>query len=191
MHKQFRTIVEENPIIAAVKDEEHLKKCCEMEDLRVIFVLFGDICSIGGIVKKIHAAGKIAMVHMDLVTGLSPKEISVDYMKTEVHADGIITTRNTLVQRANELGLYTVLRFFVIDSIALKSITNLGEQHGIKPDFIEVLPGVMPKVLRQICRESKIPVIAGGLISDKEDVLGALNAGAAAVSASNPEVWKL
>ena len=34
-------------------------------------------------------------------------------------------------------------------------------------------------------------VIAGGLIADKEDVMGALEAGAVAVSSTNPGVWEL
>ena len=35
------------------------------------------------------------------------------------------------------------------------------------------------------------PVIAGGLITDKEDVTGALGAGAVAVSTTNPAVWAM
>lgn len=59
--------VEENPIIAAVKSMDDLERCCKLEDIRVVFILFGDICSIGDIVKTIKAAGKIAMVHVDLI----------------------------------------------------------------------------------------------------------------------------
>lgn len=55
--------------------------------------------------------------------------------------------------------------------------------------MIEVLPGVMPKVLGRICKESRIPVIAGGLISDKEDIMAALNAGAVSISTTNQQVW--
>ena len=79
MQKGFREAVEANPIIAAVKDEDGLKNCCENEEIGVVFLLFGDICSIGGLVERVHRAGKIAMVHMDLIGGLSPKEVSVDY----------------------------------------------------------------------------------------------------------------
>ena len=62
---------------------------------------------------------------------------------------------------------------------------------SLLPDVVEVLPGLMPKILKQICKTSKVPVIAGGLISDKEDVMGALGAGAAAVSTTNQKVWEL
>ena len=61
----------------------------------------------------------------------------------------------------------------------------------MRPDFIEILPGVMPKIIARICRETQIPVIAGGLISDKEDILAALSAGARAISTTNPAVWEM
>ena len=62
MEQEFWDAVEDNPIIAAVKCMDDLEQCCKLEDIRVVFILFGDICSIGDIVKTIKAAGKIAMV---------------------------------------------------------------------------------------------------------------------------------
>lgn len=189
--QSFYHIVEENPMIAAVKDMGGVQRSCQAEDIGVIFILFGDICSIGEIVRRVKEAGKTAMVHIDLITGLSAKEIAVDFIHDNTQADGIITTKLPLVHRAKELSMYTVLRFFVIDSIALHNIEGIDKQRGGKPDFIEVLPGVMPKVIRKICGLSHIPVIAGGLIADKEDVMGALDAGALAVSTTNQKVWLL
>ncbi len=189
--ESFYHIVEKNPIIAAVKDMDSLKKSCKMENIQIIFVLFGDICSIKDIVRMIKLHGKIAMVHMDLISGLSSKEAAVDFIHEQTEADGIISTKSFLVEYAKELSMYTVLRFFVMDSLALKYIKNLENQVKIMPDFIEVLPGVMPKVIQKICKESTIPMIAGGLIEDKEDVMGALKAGAVAVSTTNQSVWEL
>ena len=46
--------------------------------------------------------------------------------------------------------------------------------------------------LRQaIALIARVPVIAGGLISDKEDIIAALDAGAAAISSTNPAIWFL
>lgn len=187
----FYHIVEQTPVIAAVKDMDGVRKSCESEDIRVIFILFGDILTIARIVRQVKAAGKTAMVHVDLITGLSSKEITIDYIHENTQADGIISTKLQLVHRARELSMYTVLRFFVIDSMALNSIEGLEKQRGGKPDFIEVLPGVMPKVIRKICGLIRVPMIAGGLIADKEDVMGALDAGAIAVSTTNQKVWTL
>lgn len=179
--------VAQSPIIAAVKDMDGLEACCKLEDIRIVFILFGDICTISGIVKRIKTAGKLAMVHMDLIAGLSAREISVDFIRNNTEADGILTTKPALIRRARELSLYTVLRYFLLDSMALENIAH--QQKTVKPDLIEVLPGVMPKVIRKICQTSQTPIIAGGLISDKEDVMGALDAGAIAVSTTSCSVW--
>lgn len=192
MNQEFYDAVEANPVIAAVKSDAGLQAAVEMEEIQVIFVLYGDVCTIPEILERIKAAGKKAMVHIDLIAGLSAKEISVEFIARQTRADGIITTKPALVRRAKELGIFTVLRFFVIDSLALKNIENLEMQCGTsRPDFIEVLPGVMPKVLGRIAKVSRIPMIAGGLITEKEDVIAALSAGAIAVSSTNQDVWNL
>lgn len=187
MNRKFFNAMEDSPVIAAVKNEEGLEKCCGLEDIKVVFILYGDICNIAQIIEKIKQADKIAMVHIDLINGLSSKEVSVDFIKNNTRADGIITTRQNLVKRAKELKLYTILRFFLIDSLALENIEK--QQYGIRPDFIEVLPGLMPKMIERICQISNIPLIAGGLIQDKESVMAALNAGAVCVSTTNQNVW--
>ena len=51
MNKEFLDAIEANPIIAAVKDEQGLQNCLGREELTVIFILYGDIRSIGGIVE--------------------------------------------------------------------------------------------------------------------------------------------
>lgn len=192
MNQEFYDAVEANPVIAAVKSDAGLQAAVEMEEIQVIFVLYGDVCTIPEILEKIKAAGKKAMVHIDLIAGLSAKEISVEFIARQTRADGIITTKPALVRRAKELGIFAVLRFFVIDSLALKNIENLEMQCGTsRPDFIEVLPEVMPKVLGRIAKVSRIPMIAGGLITEKEDVIAALSAGAIAVSSTNQDVWNL
>jgi glycerol uptake operon antiterminator len=188
MHQDLWNIVEYCPIIAAIKDQEGLARALE-SDSKIIFVLYGDVCSIGEIVEQIKGHGKIAIVHIDLVAGLDSKEVSVDYIKKSTKADGIISTKSLIVRRAKEMGLYTILRMFAIDSLAFENIER--QQKQVKPDFIEILPGVMPKIIKKICESSEIPIIVGGMISDKEDVMAALSAGAVSISSSNPHVWFL
>lgn len=186
MQADFYQAVEISPVIAAVKNEKGLE-CALTSDVEVVFILYGDICSLSSIVEKVKKAGKIAMVHMDLIAGLSAREVAVDFIRNTTAADGIISTKGSLIKRARELSLFTVMRFFVIDSMAIESIQK---QNGMaQADFIEVLPGVMPKIIRKICGISGSSVIAGGLIQEKSDVMEALDAGAAAISTTCQEVW--
>ncbi len=191
-NREFINKIEINPIIAAVKDDEGLNIALT-EDVEIIFVLYGDICTIPGIVSRIKKADKVAMVHVDLITGLNnSKEVCLDFIKNNTEADGIITTKSNLIPHARELGLNTVLRYFILDSLALQNIEKQARSSGIKPDIIEFLPGiVLPKMIRRINKVSRVPIIAGGLIADKEDVMNALDAGALAISTTNPDVWGL
>lgn len=188
MKASFCQILENTPIIAAVKNEEGLVKCLE-SDILVVFILYGDICSVASIVKRIKDAGKVAMVHLDLIAGVSGREVAIDFIKKYTEADGIITTKSTLIKYARQLDLYTVLRFFVMDSMAL---TNIEKQlDGVRPDVIEILPGIMPKIIKKVNSISRVPVIVGGLIASREDVMSALDSGAIAISATGYDIWFL
>lgn len=181
--------LEANPVIAAVKDMEGVKKCCEQEEIKIVFILFGDVCNISSIVDVLKEHNKAAVVHIDLISGLSGKEVAVDFIKQNTGADGIISTKPALVKRAKELSMYGLLRVFVLDSMAYE---NIEKQMAIaKPDAVEILPGLMPKVIRRIVKTVKVPVIAGGLIAEKEDVMAALTAGAISISTTNPTIWSV
>jgi glycerol uptake operon antiterminator len=85
--------------------------------------------------------------------------------------------------------LYTILRVFILDSQSLQ--TGIQNIHTVTPHAVEVLPGVASKIINIIKKDIHIPIIAGGLINTKKDVMDAMSAGALAVSTSNEEVWKL
>ena len=188
MKKEFKEALEDSPIIAAIKDDDGLSKCKE-SDSHVVFILYGDICNISDMVEEVKASGKIAMVHIDLINGLSSKEIAVDFIKKYTKADGIISTKPALIKRAHELSLYTILRLFVIDSMAYENITR--QLKTCRPDLIEILPALMPKVVSRICKLADTPVIAGGLVSDKDDIMELLDAGVTSISSTNPDIWFL
>ncbi|MDD6056846.1 MAG: glycerol-3-phosphate responsive antiterminator, partial [Clostridiales bacterium] len=99
MKKTFRDALEDSPIIAAVKDDAGLQRCLHSES-RVVFLLYGDLCNISDLVETVKSAKKIAMVHLDLINGLGAKEIAVDFIKKYTKADGIITTKPPLINRA-------------------------------------------------------------------------------------------
>ena len=181
-------ILVDSPIIAAVKDESGLSESLKTE-CQVIFILFGNVCNIGEIVRKVKEGKKTAIVPRDLVTGLSSQEISVDFIKKATQADGIISTKPMMVKRAKELGLLTIQRFFIIDSIALENSKRQIEVYH--PDCVEIMPGIMPKILKDIRSFVSVPVIAGGLLTEKKDVMSALSAGADAISTTNRNLWKM
>jgi len=61
----------------------------------------------------------------------------------------------------------------------------------LKPDFLEILPGIIPEFIEEISRRYSGDIIAGGLVRKKEQVFAALKAGAKAISTSCKDLWKI
>ena len=96
-------------------------------------------------------------------------------------------TKNNQLKAAKELGMLTVQRLFIIDSLSIQ--TTVKTSALIKPDAIEIMPGIMPKITKKLSEVIEVPVIVGGLISEKEDIEKALESGALGVSTSCRELW--
>lgn len=62
---------------------------------------------------------------------------------------------------------------------------------GHHPDLMEIMPGIIPKVIPEIKRQCQTPVIAGGMVSTKEEIIELLKVGAVAVSTSREQLWQL
>jgi glycerol uptake operon antiterminator len=179
----FYQLLRLTPVISAIKSMEDLEKSLDL-DSRIVFVLFGDLLTVPDIVSRLKNAGKVVMIHIDLIEGLSAREVAVDYLWENTGADGILSTKTNLIKHAKNRGFLTIQRFFVLDSMAL---VNIEKQFPLDyADAMEILPGVMPKVIAKIVTMAKKPIIAGGLVSDEEDVENSLKAGAISVSSTNP-----
>ena len=180
-------LLEENPIIAAVKNQGELEIALE-SDVQVIFVLFGDILNIRDISRRINEKDKIGIIHMDLVDGITGKEAGMKYLKKETFFKGVISTKPQVVKYAKNEGLYAIQRIFIFDTI---SLNNASKHLGSECDAIEVLPGVIPKVIEKLSKKSQKPIVAGGLIETKEEVITALSSGATCVSTTKKEIWDM
>ena len=186
--KMQQELLVDSPIIAAVKGFAELEKALD-SDCQVIFLLSGTLLNIEELVRRVHERGKVCFVHIDLIEGLSNREIAVDCIAKMSRPDGIISTRAPFIHRAQQLGLIAIQRVFLLDSMSLQNI--LSQMDTLRPDYIEVLPGVIPSVIQEITEKTTTPLIAGGLIRSKQDVYQALQSGAVAVSTSCQAVWNM
>ena len=159
-----------NPVIAAVRtDEEYL--LATKSPVTAIFMLKADILTLPDLLAC--KRDKSVYIHME-------------YLK-KCGADGIISTKNHMISAAKELGLGTVQRFFIIDSVSVA--TALDIVASTKPDYAELMPGILPKAVKSFVDKTHTKIIAGGLIETKKDVLAALSAGADGVSTGRKELW--
>ncbi len=171
------------PIISAVHEAQFTAALSSPVD--IIFLLEGDVMSVAEKIADAHDHGKAVFVHIDLMKGIGKDKCGVEFL-AKCGADGIISTRAPLIKTAKEIGIMTVQRYFALDSQGLESIKEMI--NSAKPDFVEIMPGVIEKVIKKFAN-SEIPVIAGGLLETKAEVTAALSSGALAISTGKSELW--
>jgi glycerol uptake operon antiterminator len=181
-------LLEAHPIIAAVRDEQNFETALQ-SSVAVIFLLNATLSNLKTRVRQIRESKKMGFVHLEMVAGLSKDQAALEFIQTEIGPDGILTTKPNLIQTAKHLGLLTVQRLFILDSLSIQ--TGLKMLQGNHPDLMEIMPGIIPKVIPEIKRHSQTPIIAGGMVSAKEEIIELLKVGAVAVSTSREELWQL
>lgn len=187
MKNIFVNSLRNSPVIAGVKDVSELDEALN-SDCKVIFLLCGNIFNIKECVDRVHAKNKIIFIHVDLVEGFSRDGMALKYISSEIKPDGIISTKNNLLKSAKALGMLTVQRIFIIDSLSIDTAIKASQM--INPDAIEIMPGIMPRITERISSSLEVPVIVGGLVSLREEIDKALDSGAKGVSTSSKELWR-
>ena len=187
MKNVFVKVLKSKPIIAGVKDVGELENALN-SDCEVIFLLCGNIFNLKECVQKAKKLKKIIFVHIDLIEGFSRDATALKFINEEIKPDGIISTKNNLLKVAKALGMLTVQRIFIIDSLSIDTAIKASQM--INPDAIEIMPGIMPRITGQISSALDVPVIVGGLISHEEEIKLALENGALGVSTSSNKLWR-
>src|SRR5699024_5709002 len=151
----------------------------------ILEVRLGQLRSVVNYAKR---ANKKVLLHIDLVQGLKADEYGVEFLLNDIKVDGIVSTRGSVIELAKKRGVLAVQRMFLLDSLSLKTDVRISSRY--EPDYIEVLPGKLPEVIKEISENTSIPIIAGGLINTEADVQNAYQSGAIAISTSKKSLWK-
>ncbi|MBP3918715.1 MAG: glycerol-3-phosphate responsive antiterminator [Clostridia bacterium] len=182
-------ILERAPVIAAVRKASEISYLSVPENsTEIVFILHATLSDAKTQTTAAKAAGKLVFLHADLIEGLSPDTEAMRYLRQTTPADGIISTRSGVIRCAKDAGFLTVQRFFVVDSQAEETVLRTVSQTN--PDCIELMPGLIFPVMKRLTKRLSQPMIAGGLIQTKEQILTLLSAGACGVSTSCRALWE-
>jgi glycerol uptake operon antiterminator len=124
---------------------------------------------------------------MDLIEGLAGNTKAVDYVKNRISPSGLISTKSGLIKYAREQGIFCIQRFFMVDNASYENAISTIK--NTKPSMVELMPGIIPDDIRRFTHDVDTPVIAGGLITHKQQIINALSCGALGVSTGCTELW--
>ena len=174
------------PCGAAVKANDQLEPALA-SSCGAIFVLRANGLELSPVIQRIHSAGKLAVVHLDLVDGLAADHTGVRWLARS-GADAIISSHGQAVRAIRAEGVVAIQRLLCANLLGIE--LGLVAVARSQPDIVELLPGViLPEVADLVMARLTVPLLAGGFIHDADSARGVLDAGALAVTTSQKALW--
>ena len=149
---------------ASIRRLEDIEEAVRHPNISTIFLLGGDINYLPSVVKKVGSAGKILLVHVDLLEGMGKDRAGVRLI-TRMGVPGIVTTKSNLVKFARTEGICAIQRLFIMDSESIKTAIRMAG--SVRPDAVEILPATVPSyVIAGMKEKLGLPVLGGGLLKN-------------------------
>jgi glycerol uptake operon antiterminator len=184
---RFAREIAESHVIPAVRSLDHLAAAVAAPS-RIVYLLTGTVGNVGALCVQTRDGGKLPVVNIDLLSGLSSDAAAVAFLAAS-GAAGIISTHPAALHAARGCAIAAIQRSFIIDSQALSNSVRALER--FEPDAVELLPAlVAPRALPAIrAARPHVPLIAGGMIDTLSEIDALVTAGIDAVSVSDPALW--
>ncbi len=174
-------------IIPAISNHQAFKKFLTLDYTYGILMNF-QLAQLSDLVKEMKANGKKVLIHSELIKGLSSDEYGAIYLIQSLNVDGIISSKPKVIEVCKKRNVIGIFRFFLKDSTALEQ--SLAITRKLNPSFIEILPASSVELIKSIKLEVHSDIFMGGLIHTKAHIKACLDAGAHAVTTSNPDLWE-
>ena len=174
-------------VIPACRTEADFVCALRLPQAPSLIILFGDINTLPDILHRAEAAGKLLLIHLDLLDGVGRDRAGIQFL-AKLGVKGLVTTKPQLGKLAQQQGMRVIQRMFLLDSESLR--TGIHMLKGFRPDAIEALPAsTHASVLAELKAATDVPILAGGLVRSAGDLHQAVANGACAVSTSQRELW--
>jgi glycerol uptake operon antiterminator len=173
-------------VIPAISNHQELRAFLAT-DLTYGILMNFQLAQLPELVLEMKNQLKKVLIHSELIKGLSPDEYGAIYLIQALKVDGIISSKPKVIEICKKRKVIGILRFFLKDSISLEQSLEVAIK--AEPDYLEVLPALSTDIIPEIKSRMHCDILMGGLIRTKEHIKACLNAGAVAVTTSNPKFW--
>lgn len=181
-------MLQDQRIIPAISNHQDLKRFLQLPLTYGILMNF-QLAQLPDLVKVMKDNQKKVLIHSELIRGLSSDEYGAIYLIQSLQVDGLISSKPKVIEICKKRHVIGILRFFLKDSISLEQSLEMASK--VEPDYLEILPALSIEVIPEIKNRINMPIFMGGLIRNEAQIIRCLEAGAVAVTTSNPELWNI
>ncbi|ERJ11632.1 glycerol-3-phosphate responsive antiterminator [Haloplasma contractile] len=173
------------PVLKGIRD------CERIDQYKDDYIILMDIhiSQLKHCCKLIKNNGKKIIIHLDLIKGLKSDDSAVDFLVNDYDVDGIISVKSSVIDKVKKMNKIAIQRIFIIDTQSYNKSLKLIK--ASKPDYIELLPGCLFKMITRIKENLNVEVIAGGLIETADEYKQAIKSGATSITTSKKELLNL
>lgn len=190
MENFFQERLKKHRLIAAIKEPKSIEKAIKYKDnISAVILMTGNILNVKQYVDVLQSEGLPVILHVEKIGGLQVDQYGIDFIVDYIKPFAIVTTKSGIIKRAKSRGVFVIQRIFFIDTEVYEHLLNSLEH--LQADILEIMPSRAPDFLEKLSGVSPVPVITGGLLSTVDHAKEALEHGAAAVTTSNTDMWKL
>ncbi len=140
------------------------------------------------VVRRIHGAGKLVAVHLDLIAGLRADRSGVAWLGRS-GVDAIISSHGQLMTAVRNEGMTAIHRLLLVRLSQLQTASTAIARSA--PDIVEVLPGVILPSVVPLMPRFEVPLLAGGFLRTEAEARAVLAAGAVGITTSSEDLWDL
>jgi hypothetical protein len=127
-------------LIPSVRDIRNLDKALKLERGEILLSTVSHIGNLAELTTLCHKNGKEVVVNHELIGGLGTDTIAFEMLKKAYKVDAVIGSNVYQVSRAKAVGLKTIWRIALLDSLSLEMAFRSIEV--TKPDAIELRPAI-------------------------------------------------
>ena len=167
------------PSLSTLQEAEAFLK----SPLEICILMDFNLAELSDTIQAMHEKNKAALVHLDLVRGISCDEYGCEYVLRQLNADGILSTSGKIIETAKKNQRLSIQRMFLSDSKNLDK--DIAAINATLPDFVEILPGLASGIFPQIQLRLNCRLLGGGLLKTHEQIYDCLRNGASAVTLSS------
>ena len=190
LNRTFEERLKNHKLIAAIKEPKSIEKAIKYkENIGAVILMTGNILTVKQYVDVLQKEGLPVILHVEKIGGLQVDHYGIDFIIQNVKPFAIVTTKSSIIKKAKSKGMFVIQRIFLIDTEVYNNF--LDSVDHLQSDMVEIMPCRAPDFLEKLAKVSPIPIITGGLLTTPFHVKEALEHGAAAVSTSNTDLWKL
>lgn len=155
--------------------------------MSAIEIRSGDLASLPALIDRVRAARKSVLLYPELIAGLGRDPAAIDFLCGYARPTAIVSTKKQILQKARACGLITIFQIFMIDTQAFE--TGIQTARRLDCDAVEIMPGAIPHIIREVSSQLPLPVLCAGLIKTEAEIHEVLKAGAQAVATSRRPLW--